>query len=179
MKHFHSIDAIGVTLCVALPAVAYWLAIAPAFRNNAAATALAAELTRQRGAQESVEHSLTAIKSSRAVPTSTPSVTLLPRTELNRRIGELNDLAAARGLQVDSLDPGVAVVKDRYAAIPIALSAEGSYRACEQWLADLHALAPDVGVMNWTIASASTDKQGLVRVTASLQWFCLPAPTQK
>lgn len=175
MKLFWKLDLIGVATALALPAAAYWTQVSPAMQRNVAAASAIQQLDQQHATQAELQRTLTMLlATSKTNSTTEPSLALQPLSNLNRRLAELNDLAAKHNLQIDTLDAAPPEHRDRYSLTTISLAATGDYRSCQEWMTNLHASLADVSIATWQLASVTTDKNPQLRLNVTLRWFALP-----
>lgn len=76
------------------------------------------------------------------------------KAEMAALLSDINQAGLGRGLQFDSFKPGLSVVKDYYAELPIDIKLQGSYHELGEFVADVAKLSRIVTLNNLSVSPA-------------------------
>ena len=76
------------------------------------------------------------------------------KAEMYALLSDINQAGTGRGLQFDSFKPGVVIVKDYYAELPIDIKLAGSYHDLGEFVADIAKLPRIVTLNNLALTSS-------------------------
>jgi len=82
---------------------------------------------------------------------------LQPASAINKRLGELTDLAAQLGLRMEDVQPGKISTTARFETVSIHLAGTGNYRTCVQFLHRLRTGFPDTSVTSLQLTGNPSD----------------------
>jgi len=83
-------------------------------------------------------------------------------------LSDINQAGTGRGLQFDSFKPGVPVIKDYYAELPIDVKLSGNYHDLGEFVSDIAKLPRIVTLNNLSI---SANKEGLLTLDVVAKTF--------
>ena len=93
------------------------------------------------------------------------------KAEMASLLSDINQAGVGRGLQFEQFKPGVAVVKDYYAELPIDVKLNGSYHDLGQFVADIAKLSRIVTLNNMAIAPAKDGQLTLDVVAKTFRYL--------
>ncbi|MFZ4529286.1 MAG: type 4a pilus biogenesis protein PilO [Undibacterium curvum] len=114
---------------------------------------------------------LDALKDQRALVqqyVATMEKQLPSKAEMDALLSDINQAGAGRGLQFDSFKPGVPVIKDYYAELPIDVKLSGNYHDLGEFVSDIAKLPRIVTLNNLSI---SANKDGLLTLDVVAKTF--------
>ena len=114
---------------------------------------------------------LDALKDQRALVqqyVATMEKQLPSKAEMDALLSDINQAGAGRGLQFDSFKPGVPVIKDYYAELPIDVKLSGNYHDLGEFVSDIAKLPRIVTLNNLSI---SASKDGLLTLDVVAKTF--------
>ncbi|MBC3935275.1 type 4a pilus biogenesis protein PilO [Undibacterium rugosum] len=114
---------------------------------------------------------LDALKDQRALVqqyVATMEKQLPSKAEMDALLSDINQAGAGRGLQFDSFKPGVPVIKDYYAELPIDVKLSGNYHDLGEFVSDIAKLPRIVTLNNLAI---SANKDGLLTLEVVAKTF--------
>jgi Tfp pilus assembly protein PilO len=171
------VDAAGTAVILVLSAAAYFGWIGPLLARRDAAAAQSAELaglqTQARDA-ERVLHSLRDRLAATRTALESKSIRLEPATQLNARLARLSELAAARGVQIDSMESGLPAMQPRYGSVTIRIGGRGSYRACGELVRAVRSEMPDVAVTSLELNAGAGKSGADATLLTELRWYTAP-----
>jgi Tfp pilus assembly protein PilO len=100
-----------------------------------------------------------------------------PLERTNVRLRQITSLAAARGLEVNGVEPGAPRQESQYQAVPLRLTGTGGFRGCLQFLRDLHDSLRDTPVVAFRFTATPEDAGSPVRFDLELCWYAAPMVT--
>lgn len=179
-KMARSIDSAGVASCALVVAVLVFGAILPLLHHRGDSEARRNDLARQRqhvaSAKASVVSMQAQVAKARAALERNP-IRLEDARQINKRLARINELAAARGLQVRGVDPGAVNRGVRYQTIEMKLAGEGGYRGCVEFLRDMHDQFPDTAVTAFRLSGNPQETDQPATFGFELRWYASPTET--
>lgn len=172
-----SIDLAAAALCSALVAALVFGGILPLLHHRGDAEARRKELIHQRQRVEAAKASLGSMESQLAAARSALArnrIHLEDASRINHRLARINELAIARGLQVEGVDPGNVTRGTRYQAIDMKLTGEGGYRGCVDFLRDMHDQFPDVAVTAFKLSGNPQEEDRPATFDFEFRWYASP-----
>lgn len=144
--------AIAVTVVVVILGwLVYW---SPQTEELDAAQAQEAKLKQDYRDKMQKAINLDALKEQRVLVqqyVATMEKQLPSKAEMASLLSDINQAGVGRGLQFEQFKPGVAVIKDYYAELPIDVKLNGSYHDLGQFVADIAKLSRIVTLNNMAI----------------------------
>lgn len=148
--------------------------VMPVQRSEAAAKQSVAELDTAESAADQLQReaeALTKRLAAREVDLAATPVKLGDRRELNQRVADLIALAQESGLEVFTLQPGLAEAAEHYRVVPLRLEAGGSFGRQLAFMDQLHTVFPDVRVADVKLETRPREAQPRPSVVMGLRWF--------
>lgn len=171
------IDAAGLSVCLGVTALAYFLAIAPSadrreeqIRQQAEIAELRAKLDQTSKFQRQLSSQLL----TRQNELQRTAIQLEPASTVNQRLSSLTQLASGVGITLDAVEPGTQNDSSDFARVPIRLSGKGSYAASARFLSQLKERFPDTAVGSMRLTSDPTDTNVAPSVWFDLVWYAAP-----
>lgn len=169
--------ACGVGAALLVTAAGVYFGVRPALERAQELRAMA-ESVSDRGKKVRATEAATA--AAKAMDTQLAAelekaVLLQPAAKINERLADLTARAEQRGLTVEQISPGAAVVNARATAIPIRLSGSCTYTAATQFLRDLRAEYRDMAVVSLQVSGQPTRPGEKAACAAEFVWFAAPA----
>jgi Tfp pilus assembly protein PilO len=168
------VDAAGVALVLVMSAAAYFGWIGPLLARRDAAAAQSAELAGLQTQARDADRVLHAMRDRLAATRGaleSKSLQLEPPTQLNARLARLSELAAARGVQIDSMESGLPVMQPRYGSVTIRIGGRGSYRACGELVRAVRSEMPDVAVTSLELDAGAGKSGADATLVTELRWY--------
>ncbi len=97
-----------------------------------------------------------------------------PVSQLNERLSRLTESAVSSGLTVGQLTPGAPAAQPKFTAVPIRLSARGTYKACHAFLSALNDQFRDTATLAVRLSAQTQSTQREVDFQAELRWYAAP-----
>lgn len=176
------IDAAAVALCAICSLGGYLLIVQPAQARREAMEETKrrlddrrAEVSKASGALRGMRGQLSRLQEE----LGRASVNLRESSAINSRIAELTGLASQEGLEVQYVQPGIAVSGSRYGQVPITLNALGSYRNSAAFLHQLKRTLPDLAVRSFSMTTDASDPAAKTAIDLKLVWYVQPLTSQK
>jgi len=162
MKHAsltpRSVDAAGLSLCVAIVAAFYFLAAGPLLSRQADARAATDSI---KDENDRIARLTAALRQSRqsinatTEKLSTLGASLQRAESVNDRISSLVELAKSLGLQLAETTPGTTRPGKEFDAIPVRLGGRGTLTSVAAFLDTLHNKLADVAIESLEIRGGS------------------------
>ncbi|MEO1236929.1 MAG: type 4a pilus biogenesis protein PilO [Planctomycetota bacterium] len=164
----------GATLASAMTLLAYAGLVQPNRASELEADTVLAEAAARRAEVQRLETRLAAVTG--ALDTKSEALRRLPlelgdRSELNRRIARLIELAQSSGLEVLGLQPGEPLPARQYTRVPLGLEATASFAEHLAFLERLHTAFPDIRVVGLELDGEPRDAAPRPRARIALMWF--------
>ncbi len=175
------VDAIGVSVLVALTIVVYAGLVQPVLRGRDVREAVSAQLATEHATARQLSAEAASFK--RQADTlqrelDKSSVQLLRVSQTNSQLSRITNLAADAGLNVRAVVPGQPIPGNRYGAVPIQVDGNGSYAQCTAFFNRLHARLRDVGVQSFELSANPAEPDSKAEFRFQLIWYVVPsAPT--
>ena len=93
------------------------------------------------------------------------------KAEMDALLSDINQAGLGRGLQFELFRPGVVLVKDYYAELPIAIRVTGRYHDIGAFAGDIANLSRIVTLHNMTIAGSPRDTNGTLSMEATARTY--------
>ena len=93
------------------------------------------------------------------------------KAEMDALLSDINQAGLGRGLQFELFRPGVVLVKDYYAELPIAIRVTGRYHDIGAFAGDIANLSRIVTLHNMTIAGSPRDTTGTLSMEATARTY--------
>lgn len=172
-----SIDIAGVVVCLLLTAVVYFVGFKPMLDREADDMAQRDALRQQQQQLDQTTATLTVmrgnlVKFRHAIKES--AIQLQSSANLNRRVGEITELASRCGLAVHEIQPGTISSGERYDTVPIQLGGQGTYQNCARFLSELHDAFPDTGVSSLEMTGNPSSPATPAMFRLALTWYAAP-----
>lgn len=175
-----SVHAVGAGVAAVLTLGFYAASVHPLLRQKQTDRALARELAALEArntelAQEvaDLDGQLSMLETRvRQMP-----LQLKAASRVNERVDDLARLANESGLQVDALQPGAPLERDRFIKVPLRLGGAGTYKTCASFLHALRDRFPDMGLASVELAGNPSAHDGAGRFIFNLVWYAAPADT--
>lgn len=171
------IDAIGCAVCAALAGLWYFAGVHPLSEARAARES-ARTLLCDRDAQIAELYASRSAfqKSLRDMQErlNTGQVQLQPPEQVNTRIDQLTQLAAACNLRVDQIKPESPTVLAKYTTIQIRLEGAGSWADAARFLHRLKEKHPDNGITGFELRGEPEASDKVPHFAFSLIWYAQP-----
>lgn len=155
-------DAVGVAVCLALGAAAYFAGVEPVINARAGVEQTRRLIEEQSRHADDAERLLAAerakqIELQRQLAAS--AIKLDPPGDINRRLAVISEVADRCALTIQALDPGTPTTDPaigKFALVPIRFSGEGTYADVARFLHELLTVRfADVEVRALSIATAT------------------------
>jgi Tfp pilus assembly protein PilO len=175
---FLRIDCAGVAACLLLSGAGYLVGVRPllAVREQ--------RVVQQQSLRTAVEQASSLVTSTRALRAQLTNaqnalakieIALQPATSINERVAELTALAGECHIEMQAIQPGTISNGNRFAQIPIQISANGTYRSAAQFLHRLRERFPDTAVHTFEMAATPEDPTATASINVQLLWYVQPA----
>lgn len=177
-KLTRSIDVAGATACAALVAALLFGGILPLLHHRGDAAARRRELLSQRQRVATAKASVAKLQQQLALAQEELArypIRLEDARRVNHRLARITDLATARGLEVQGVEPGGITRGPRYQTIALKLTGAGGYRGCVQFLHDLHEQLPDTAVTAVRLSGNPQEEIARPTFDFELRWYAAPA----
>jgi len=179
---FLRIDLAGVAACLLLSGAAFFVGVRPllAIRDERAA--------QQQSLRGAIEQANSLVTGTRALRTQLTNVqaalarleiTLQPPATINERVADLTSLAGDSQVEMQAIQPGAISNGNRFAQIPIQISASGTYRATAQFLHRLRERFPDTAVHGFELSATPDDPASIATINLQLTWYVQPARSER
>jgi len=173
------VDALAAGVCLAAALPLCFASVNPLLRSGDDASQRKAQLATLRRQAGRADQSLVAqrkrLEALRAEVDKHTSRSL-SAGNLNRRIAKLTELAVTTGLEVDEILPGVPARTGRARAVPVKLTASGSYPTCVVFLANLSKAFPDTSVGSFELTGYPQHPARPAKLQVDLRWHLAAAP---
>ena len=172
-----AIDALGLGACIAIVAAGYFLGLAPLLHYQTNVMARHHLLAGQRQKVVSAQGSLRQLKGQLAALQSIESQDVLKPGKLvriNSRLEQITSLAAARGLEIKDVEPGMTRQESHYQVVPLRLNGTGSFRGCTGFLHDLRHSLHDMTVVGFRLSGTPQAAGAPVNFNLELCWYTAP-----
>jgi Tfp pilus assembly protein PilO len=179
-KLIRSVDGAGAAACAAVVAALVFGGLLPLLHHRGDAEARRHDLVTQRQRAGAAKASLAKLEKQLAEARSDLArypVRLEDARRVNHRLARITDLATARGLEVQGVEPGAVTRGPRYQTIALKLTGNGGYRGCVQFLHDLHDQLPDTAVTAVRLAGNPQQDGAPSTFDFELRWYAAPAQT--
>ena len=93
------------------------------------------------------------------------------KAEMDALLSDINQAGLGRGLQFELFRPGVVLVKDYYAELPIAIRVSGRYHDIGAFAGDIANLSRIVTLHNLTIVGSPRDTTGALTMEATARTY--------
>jgi Tfp pilus assembly protein PilO len=173
-KNWWTIDAGGIVVCILLSVALYYAGLQPLAAGYDRYLAQQSELEIKQQSATTSNASLQTLQrrlgSLQQQLTDNP-LRLQPATAINKRLGELTDLAAQLGLRMEDVQPGKSNSGARFETVTIHLAGTGAYRTCVLFLHRLREKFPDTAVTSFHLSGNPNDTASIANFEFDLQWF--------
>ncbi len=93
------------------------------------------------------------------------------KAEMDALLSDINQAGLGRGLQFELFRPGVVLVKDYYAELPISIRVSGRYHDIGAFAGDIANLSRIVTLHNMNIAGSARDANGTLTMEATARTY--------
>ena len=93
------------------------------------------------------------------------------KAEMDALLSDINQAGLGRGLQFELFRPGVVLVKDYYAELPISIRVSGRYHDIGAFAGDIANLSRIVTLHNMSIAGSARDTSGALTMEATARTY--------
>ena len=93
------------------------------------------------------------------------------KAEMDALLSDINQAGLGRGLQFELFRPGVVLVKDYYAELPISIRVSGRYHDIGAFAGDIANLSRIVTLHNMNIAGSPRDTNGTLTMEATARTY--------
>ena len=179
-KMSRSIDMAGIASCGLVVAALVFGAIMPLLHHRGDSEAKRRELSKQRQHVATAKASVASLQAQVAKAHSTLErnpIRLEDARQINKRLARINEIALARGLRVQGVDPGAVSRGARYQTIDMKLAGEGGYRGCVEFLRDMHDQFPDTAVTAFQLSGSPQEADHAAAFKFELRWYASPTET--
>lgn len=169
-------DAIGAAACVLASVLVVLVGVVPVRSARARAEEEQARVSeaRRQAEEASSARRLAERELAELQLSASDTPTLRPADQVNRRLAELNELAAACNLSVHEVKPGEARDAGRYRTVPIRLAGVGPYPDVAEFLRRLRVEHRDLGVPEFRLVSLENAEGTTGAFVFNLAWYAAP-----
>jgi Tfp pilus assembly protein PilO len=169
-----TIDAGGIVACILLSIALYYAGLQPLAAGYDRYLSQQAELELKQQTATTSNASLQTLQ--RRLGALQQQITdhplhLQPASAVNKRLGELTELAAHLGLRMEDVQPGKTSATARFETVTIHLAGSGTYRTCVQFLHRLRTGFPDTSITSFQLTGNPSDSSGSASFQFDLKWF--------
>ncbi|HEY8749431.1 MAG TPA: type 4a pilus biogenesis protein PilO [Tepidisphaeraceae bacterium] len=172
-----AIDALGAISCALIVTVIYLVGFGPILRQKQTASGLHRQLAVQRQRVATAQAGVRQLKQQISVLNALVSKEAInPAQALhsNARLQEITSLAAARGLTIKGVEPGLARQELHYQAMPLRLRGNGTYSGCVLFLHDLRRMLRDTTLTGFSLTGSPETAGSPVTFDLDLCWYAVP-----
>jgi Tfp pilus assembly protein PilO len=170
------LDAIGVSVFIALTLLAYVLQFEPVMRDQDALRLGNAELTEKREQSSRLQTTIRNLNTQMDdhQDAQKKELKLQAPSEINDRLSALSTLASDNGLLVEAVEPGEGASGRRFSTVPIRMNGRGTYPQFVKFIHALRSELPDTAVTDISIGGGGGS--AAATFTINLLWYAAPAP---
>lgn len=167
------VHATGVALCGVAALAWYFGFAAPHMLEGETYRAARAQLSASAEAVAMLERErteLAGVLAEQEKRLASSERTLAPVSSLNAKIAKITELAAAHGMRISSLAPGVPKTSSLATLVPIRITGACESADTVRFLAAMHEGFPDVAVVGFVVLAPTGDAAG-AGVEIELTWY--------
>lgn len=174
------IDAAGVTLCVLMSLLAYFVVIGPLVEKGSNLGRQRRELAVQSDKASNLKASMAKLGKQLTGlidEAARTRIRLHSADQINVRIAELTELLSDCSLELDDVRIGSGpcrIARPRCDIVPIGITGSGGYKQSAKFLHELGRTLPDIGVAKLELWGNPANSQEPRRFHFELLWYTVP-----
>jgi Tfp pilus assembly protein PilO len=172
-----TIDASAIAACAGIILVAYFAAIGPLLRENAAGRARHRQLAGQRQRAAAAAAGVRRLTAELAALRAQEPQDALQPAQMGRttsRLKQITSLAANRGLEIKGVEPSASRQEADFQAMPLRLTGTGNFRGCVEFLHDLRTALHDTTVTGLRLSGTPEAPGSPLTFDFDLCWYAAP-----